>query len=211
MNLCGVILAGGMNRRMGGQPKALLERNGRTFLELQLEEMALCRERIVVTNEPERYEVALGQVKGDVKVIRDLRPGAGPLAGIQAALHAAASDLLWIVGCDMPCISSEAAAVLAQLRAETDAEAAIAQIGGRLHPLHGVYHRRCLPQLEAMLAEDERRLMRLFDRINWRAAEEAVFESAGVGLGFVQNINDPAQYAALERQDQNEHKYNGFR
>ncbi|CAG7648953.1 molybdenum cofactor guanylyltransferase [Paenibacillus allorhizosphaerae] len=195
MNICGVVLAGGMNRRMGGRPKALLERNGRTFLELQLEEMSqLCRERILVTNEPERYKPVLERAKGEVRVVRDLQPGGGPLAGIQAALHAAASDMLWVVGCDMPCIHARAAEALEQLRAEADAEAAIARIGGRLHPLHGVYHRRCLPQVEAMLAEEERRLMRLFDRISWRAGDEVVFESKGIGLDFVRNINDPEQY-----------------
>ncbi|TVY05538.1 molybdenum cofactor guanylyltransferase [Paenibacillus cremeus] len=200
MRLAGVILAGGMNRRMGGRRKALLTLDGRTFLGRQLEELAmLCEERILVTNEPEAYGDALRDVPGEVRVVRDLQPGKGPLAGLQTAMSVVESDVLWVVGCDMPHISAPVAAALARLLTAEEADAVIARLGGRLHPLHGVYHRRCLPLVEAMLVAGDYRVMRLFDRIRWLEVDETWLEREGLrgAVSFCQNINDPDDYEAL--------------
>ncbi len=52
--ITGVILAGGLNRRMGGRLKALLPVQGQPLLLRQLKEMSsICKQVIVVTNELE--------------------------------------------------------------------------------------------------------------------------------------------------------------
>ncbi|MBP1157097.1 molybdenum cofactor guanylyltransferase [Paenibacillus sp. PvR098] len=196
----GVILAGGLNRRMGGQSKALLKYEGRTFLARQLTELgSACSELILVTQEPERYEEELRTVDvvHHIRVIPDLQPGKGPLAGLQAAMGAAANDELWVVGCDMPSVSSRAAEAMSRLRRDLDGDAVIARLHGRLHPLHGLYHRRCLQTVERLLAEEDYRMMRLIGELHVQEVDDSFFERQGIPTDFTRNINNPDEYNKL--------------
>ncbi|MFB6365520.1 molybdenum cofactor guanylyltransferase [Paenibacillus elgii] len=198
--MTGVILAGGQNRRMGGQSKALLMYEGNTFLARQLAELgSLCAELLVVTQEPERYEAVVHAFPGEspVRIIPDLQPGRGPLAGFQAAMRAASYEELWIVGCDMPWVDAEAAKALSELRSSVGANAAIAKIDGRLHPLHGIYLKACLPEAERLLAANDLRLMGLLDSVALQVADESFLERKGISKGFIRNINDPDEYERL--------------
>ncbi|WP_281944186.1 molybdenum cofactor guanylyltransferase [Paenibacillus tyrfis] len=198
--MTGVILAGGQNRRMGGQSKALLMYEGDTFLDRQLAELgSLCAELLVVTQEPERYEAVVHTFSGEapVRIIPDLQPGRGPLAGFQAAMRAASYEELWIVGCDMPWVDAEVAKALSELRSSVGADAVVAKIDGRLHPLHGVYLKSCLPEAERLLAANDLRLMRLLDSVALQVADESFLERKGISTGFIRNINDPDEYERL--------------
>ncbi|TBL67911.1 gephyrin-like molybdotransferase Glp [Paenibacillus thalictri] len=194
--LTGVILAGGENKRMGGRLKALLEWGGRTFLELQLEQMnQICEETFIVTNRPE----LLTKYRSDkVRFTADVQPGLGPLAGMQAALRQIGDGAaVWLVGCDMPFVSAGAAAVMAALYEEYGVDAVIPCIDGRLQPLHAIYGRQCLAAVERHLEDGERRMMKLLDSIRWIAADEASFKKSGISLDFVQNVNTTQQYKLL--------------
>jgi molybdopterin-guanine dinucleotide biosynthesis protein A len=68
-------------------------------------------------------------------------PGKGPLGGMHAAFLAAAYAYCWVVGCDMPFLSPEAALLMLSRIAEHDAVVPV--IKGKLHPLHGVYAAQC--------------------------------------------------------------------
>lgn len=196
----GAILAGGMNRRMGGQSKALLKYEGRTFLARQLTELGrACSELILVTQEPERYEDELRSVavSGSIRVIPDLQPGKGPLAGLQAAMSAAENDELWVVGCDMPSVSARAAEAMSKVRRDSDSDAVIARLQGRLHPLHGIYHRRCLQTVERLLAKEDYRMMRLFGELHVQEVDGSFFEQQGIPTDFTRNINNPNEYNKL--------------
>ncbi|MCP3773877.1 molybdenum cofactor guanylyltransferase [Paenibacillus sp. MZ04-78.2] len=198
--MTGVILAGGQNRRMGGQSKALLMYEGDTFLARQLAELgSLCTELLIVTQEPERYEAVVHAFSGEspVRIIPDQQPGRGPLAGFQAAMKSASYEELWIVGCDMPWVDAEAAKALSELRSSVGADAAVAKIDGRLHPLHGIYLKNCLPEVERLLAANDLRLMGLLDAVTLQVVDELFLERKGVSKGFIRNINDPDEYERL--------------
>ncbi|WP_284644311.1 molybdenum cofactor guanylyltransferase [Paenibacillus silviterrae] len=195
--LSGVILAGGLNSRMGGRSKALLSYQGRTFLEHQLVVMrSCCQELLLITNEPDRHKSVLPK-HFNVTLIPDRQPGLGPLGGMQAALHAAKNDTLWVAACDMPFISAAAALALAGLLEEDSWDAAVPRLHGRVQPLHGLYRRRCLPSVERQLQAEDLRLMRLLDKLCTAYADEAFFETRQIGLDFARNVNDPAAYEQL--------------
>lgn len=196
--LSGVILAGGENRRMQGRPKALLTLGGQTFLHRQLAvQSEICHELLLVLQPGSALEGELGAWAGRVRVVHDLQPGKGPLAGMQAALREARGETLWVVGCDMPCLSAPAAQLLAERMVQGNAEAAIACIDGRSHPLHGVYRRSALPALEAQLAAGDYRLMGWLDKLTVERVEETEFEAHGLRTDFVRNVNDPNDYVIL--------------
>ncbi|MBP1992950.1 molybdenum cofactor guanylyltransferase [Paenibacillus eucommiae] len=254
--MTGVILAGGMNRRMGGKLKALLPIEGIPLIRLQLQEMSqLCRDILIVTQTPQLLKDAIdGFDSARVRYMADIWPGKGPLSGIHAACKALESanslelvdaaapadslelvdsvapadslklvdseapadsielldsvastesagysdtaneNLLWIVGCDMPYISAAAAEALGGLCLDGDADAAIPVIGGRIQPLHGVYHRRIAGIAEELLSKETYRLMGLMERIEWKKADDEFFLQRKIDLQFTMNLNTHEEY-----------------
>lgn len=104
MSLLGVLLAGGSSRRFGS-PKALARLHGRPLWSLGLEALEACGGTVVaVANDPEVSS------RLPVPVRPDLRPGLGPLAGLETALVWAqdeGAEGVLIVGCDMPWLGTD--------------------------------------------------------------------------------------------------------
>ncbi|TXK76596.1 molybdenum cofactor guanylyltransferase [Paenibacillus sp. N3.4] len=146
--LSGVILAGGENRRMRGELKALLPFGGKPLIARQIDIMReICDEIIVVTNEPKPY---LSVVDRSVRIITDFYVGQGPLGGMHAALSLAKHASIWVVGCDMPFISSKAAQLLLQRKLD-GFEAVVPLVAGQMYPLHGIYDQACASHIGPLL------------------------------------------------------------
>ncbi|MFZ1901568.1 MAG: NTP transferase domain-containing protein, partial [Azonexus sp.] len=89
--ITGVILAGGLGRRMGGTDKGLQELHGRPLVAWVSERLAPQVDELLINanQNVERY-AAFGD-----RVVPDQIPDyAGPLAGVHAALSAAAYPLV---------------------------------------------------------------------------------------------------------------------
>ncbi|MDR6554191.1 molybdenum cofactor guanylyltransferase [Paenibacillus qinlingensis] len=195
--MTGVILAGGLNRRMGGRPKALLPVQGEAMLLRQLKEMShSCEQIIVVTSEVEPLQPVLAGLTVDIEVlcVRDIYPQKGPLSGIHAASKVAHSTHLWIVGCDMPFISGDAAKAMVEVCRDTNVDAVIPELEGRLHPLHGIYGRDVGPEAELLLQQQNYRLMGLLDHIDWQSVNLDFFVQRGLRTNFATNLNTPEEY-----------------
>src|SRR5439155_2404727 len=95
----GFVLVGGNSSRMG-QDKARLPLHGKTLVEHVAAAVAEAAGSVTLVGAPERYQ-SLG-----FPIVPDDRPGAGPLAGIHAALGASRADWNLIVACDMPVLSA---------------------------------------------------------------------------------------------------------
>ncbi|MFC5471751.1 molybdenum cofactor guanylyltransferase [Cohnella suwonensis] len=193
-----VILAGGRGRRMGGANKALLRLGGETLLERQLREAAKWTDEvIVVSNEP----IPLLQDFG-VRVVPDVYPGEGPLAGLHAGLSATTRRYVWVLACDQPYPSAEAAELLLRCLSEateapeaTEAtEAAVSVIGGRAQPLHAVYRQEVVARAASLLADGVRRLNDLLSGISWIPVTEERFVRSGIPASFAEDIDTPEQY-----------------
>ena len=152
----GIVLAGGLARRMGGGDKGLLELAGRPILDHVLARLA-----------PQVRFVALN-VNGDASrfarwglpTAPDTLPGNhGPLAGILAGLDwmvANAPGLSWVatVPTDAPFLPRNLVArMLAKVEA-SGAEMACAVSGGRRHPVAGLWPIRLRNDLRHALIED---------------------------------------------------------
>ncbi|HEY8609869.1 MAG TPA: molybdenum cofactor guanylyltransferase MobA, partial [Roseomonas sp.] len=128
----GVVLAGGLARRMGGGDKTLLPLNGRPMLAHLLDRLSPQVAAVVLNanGDPSRFAIAAP----GLPVVPDGVPGfPGPLAGILAGMdHAAGLGLDWVLSVpgDTPLIPSDLAARLHQGRAPI----ACAASCGRVHP-----------------------------------------------------------------------------
>ncbi|MDF2924123.1 MAG: hypothetical protein K0R57_3037 [Paenibacillaceae bacterium] len=192
--ITGAILAGGQNRRMEGQVKALLPFSGELMIERQIKYLKMmCDEVIVVTNQP---NVFLPVLDRSVRIITDYFPSKGPLSGMHAALSLARNQDVWIVGCDMPFISPQAAQLSWELKKTLKCDAVVPVIDGKTHPLHGLYSKNCADAISALLLSGEYRVMEMLRMIYWQEAPEAYFQEQGVDLKFVTNVNNREEYEA---------------
>jgi molybdenum cofactor guanylyltransferase len=137
----GVVLAGGLARRMGGGDKPLREIGGRTILARVIERLAPQCECLILNanGDPERF-ASFG-----LPVIADgVKDHPGPLAGILAALDWAAANrpnAAWILSApgDCPFLPRDLVARLRQALIAEDAELAVAASRGRSHPVIGLW------------------------------------------------------------------------
>lgn len=199
-----IINAGGESRRMG-RPKALLPvpptatpliaHVARRLATLPLERV------VVVANDPDLP--AQAHLPAATIFVPDAYPGTGTLGGIATGLQQVAGWAI-VVACDLPLVSAALFAGLARLAAEqTDGadrwDAVVPVVGGYAEPLHALYHRRCLPAIEARLAQGQRRVISFLDDVNTRYVSEEEIRAVDPQLHSFVNANTPAEWnAALQ-------------
>lgn len=190
--ITGVVLAGGQSRRMGGKTKALLPFPKLPLIQLQLEEMSkCCDELLIITHDPALFEPI---VKGMAHVIPDMYPGLGPLGGLVTAMTHCRGDFIWLVGSDMPYISSAAATVMQETLEHSHADAIIPVEEGMVHPLHALYHIRTKSIAEAVLARQQFSMMAFLSSIECIEVTSTYYEQYQIPFDFTVNMNTPSEY-----------------
>ncbi|WP_405285544.1 molybdopterin-guanine dinucleotide biosynthesis protein MobB [Gaopeijia maritima] len=184
--LLGVVLAGGESRRFG-RPKGearvgrltLVERASRTL-------RPLCAE--VRRSGPDD--------------LPDLRPGEGPLAGIESALARAAStgaDGVVVLACDLPAVhTATLVRLIERWREAADPRNTVAAPDLPLQPLAAVWGVGMLPAVTAALDRGERSARDAARDLGHFAAIDAERLAGDVGLAAPQllhNVNTPDDLA----------------
>jgi molybdenum cofactor guanylyltransferase len=155
-----VVLAGGRSRRMKAD-KARLDVGGRTLLEHVLAQVEPWFDEVLVSLSPEQNAPPLPR-PSKARIVRDERPGLGPIGGLLACLKAARNDACAVVACDIPEIDVSLLRDLAKGVADADIAVPVGPAG--LHePLFAVYRRSIIPAVEALLAQGERSLLPLYE------------------------------------------------
>jgi molybdopterin-guanine dinucleotide biosynthesis protein A len=159
----GVLLAGGLARRMGGGDKPMREIGGRTILARVIARLKpQCDGLILNANgDPARF-ASFG-----LPVIADsVADFPGPLAGILAALDWAAANrpkVSWVLSAaaDCPFLPRDLVARLHRARADENAQLAVAASGGQSHPVIGLWSVGLREELRhALVVEDVRKIDR---------------------------------------------------
>ncbi|MBA3447725.1 MAG: molybdenum cofactor guanylyltransferase MobA [Pseudaminobacter sp.] len=162
----GVILAGGLARRMGGGDKPMRQIGGRTILDHVIERLApQCDALILNANgDPARFAPFGLPVVPDT--IEDFP---GPLAGVLAALDWTAEnrpDAAWVVSAagDCPFLPRDLVQRFHRARIAEGAELGVALSGEQTHPVIGLWSVALRNELRHALVEED---MRKIDR--WTA------------------------------------------
>ena len=156
MRAAGFVLAGGQSTRMGTD-KARLPLGSHCLVEDVAGKISAAAGNVALVGSQERYTDL------PFECLDDLRPGFGPISGIETALASRRGDLNLIAGCDMPRLEI---AWLRELILQARSSEALCVVAhdadGRTHPLCAVYKAACLPLVSRAI--DERRL-KLMDLI----------------------------------------------
>jgi len=191
----GVVLAGGLARRMGGGDKGLIELHGRPILDHVLERLSPQVDRMIINANGDPGRLAAY----DLPIVADAVEGfAGPLAGVLAGMQwAARNDAEWIVtaATDTPFFPRDLVDRFRQAVAETGADMACAASGGRHHPVFGLWPVALRDDLSRAMTTDGVRKVDL-----WTARHRiAVAEFADQPYDPFFNVNRPEDVAEAER------------
>ncbi|WP_326909510.1 NTP transferase domain-containing protein [Sedimentibacter sp. MB31-C6] len=183
-NVTGILLAGGKSSRMG-KDKALIKYGDETFMSNSLKKLnKLFDEVIVVADNVEKYHIE------NVKIIKDIYPGMGPMGGIHAALKAAKNDWLFVIPCDMP--MWEVFLVEEMLKHRLDNDIVVPLINDHMEPLFALYKKTCIPGIEQCLNNNIIKVIELYSLVktNYLDLEKLYHEFNQCTKSFF-NINTP--------------------
>ena len=187
MHITTVILAGGKGTRIGGN-KGLQLLHGKALIDWVLDAIRPQSDEILINANTNKSDYA----SRGVGVIADLSPEyAGPLAGLQAALHSAQHEWVACVPCDTPFLPGN---LITRLRSAITptTEAIVAIADGQRQPTIALYRKSVLLKLDAYLDSGARKAG---DWLHILDVSEVVFENA---VAFA-NINSLEELAVANR------------
>ncbi len=194
MNVAGVILAGGLSRRMGGNEKSLLKLAGKHPVSWVADAMRPQTDHLALNanGDPARFEFL------ELPVLADTVEGfVGPLAGILAGMRWAATldgvTHLVSAAADTPFLPANLVHKLLNVMQNTS-DIAMADSMGRIHPVFGLWPIHLADDLEHFLvAEDKRKILEFAHRYSLHSVN---FDKPNTDPFF--NINTPEDLVAAE-------------
>lgn len=180
-DLTAFVLAGGQSTRMGWE-KAMLELAGRTLLERALGLASTVAAEAVIVG-------SRGEFARYGRMIEDVYPEQGPLAGIHAALRASATDYNLILAVDTPFLEARFLEYLIAQARQSGAVVTVPRTAEGFHPLAAVYRRDFRDTAERALREGRNKVDALFPEVETRVIEVDELEKFAFVPAIFENLN----------------------
>ena len=188
----GVILAGGLARRMNNQDKGLINYKGRPMVSYAIAALAAVADQSFINANRNREQYQ----KFGLPVIADQTDSFdGPLAGVLTAMIHTDADVLVVMPCDSPLIKAEHLQKLLATRAEHDADVAVAFDGKRLHPVFLAIKTSLKTSLQDYLASGQRKMD------SWLEQQKMMKADFSNDPEVFININTLTELSELEAKD----------
>lgn len=154
-DVTGIVLAGGLGRRMGGVDKGLVELEGRPMVAYAIARLEPQVGALLVNaNQNAARYAALGY-----PVVADAVAGfAGPLAGLQAGLGRTTTRFAVTVPCDSPFLPADLVARLGAGLLGANVQLAVAKTFDQPHPVFALVRTDVMPHLTAFLEGGGRKI-----------------------------------------------------
>jgi molybdenum cofactor guanylyltransferase len=190
----GVILAGGLARRMGNQDKGLIRFKGQPLVSYAIAAMSPVADQTIINANRNLADYQ----KFGLPVIKDRTDSFdGPLAGLLAAMMFAQPNILLVMPCDSPLIRANHLEKLLLTRKEHDADVAVAFDGERLHPVFLALKTNLKSNLQDYLQSGQRKLE------NWLTLQKIVKVDFSQEPDIFININSMVELSELEAHSSN--------
>ncbi len=167
----GFVLAGGRSTRMG-RDKAVIRLHGLTLVEAALRKLRalpLGRMPRIAGGRPDLRDLA--------PAVQDLRPGCGPLGGMEAALTASSAAYNIFLPVDVPLAPVRLLAWMLERARVTGAQATFPRVHGRPEPLLAVYRPEALQRIGEALDDGAYAVTEVFaSRLSTSAQSIDIFD-----------------------------------
>lgn len=179
----GIILAGGLNRRMEGRNKALLPVGQQPIIERQIRLFEeLFSEVILVSNHP------LDFASWDCLIVSDILPVRGSLTGVHAGLFYARFERAFVIACDMPFIKVEMIRLLLE-EGSPKWDVVVPVTAEGYQPLFALYSKRCLKVMEDQLRQGRMKISQVYSRVKVKKIPEERLREIDPELISFFNVN----------------------
>jgi len=171
-----------------GRDKALLPWGTSTLLDHALARLReACPEVRILCGPETRY------TDRGVPVQADLRPGAGPLAGLEAGLLQVQPEAVGLfLGVDLPFVT---AALLSGLLQRSEGFDTVVPVwAGLPQPLCAVYRATCLGPVQQRLESGELKMTSFWPDVRVREVRERELRAYGDPAALLRNLNTPEEY-----------------
>lgn len=186
--ITGLVLAGGMGRRMDSRDKGLVKFRGKAMVAHVIERLAPQVDSLILNANRSLLEYS---VFGYPVVSDEVSGFAGPLAGLHAGLQACSTPFIVTAPCDSPFLPTDLAARLYEALQNDVAELAVAKTGDRAQPVFALYSATLLPSLSQFLESGGRKIDAWY--LKHRTVEVSFTDAAAFA-----NINTIAELQALQ-------------
>lgn len=195
-SVVGIILAGGLAKRMGGGDKCLLPLAGKTLLQRTVERAKPQVETLLLNANGSSLRFARTRLPVIPDIFADNR---GPLAGIHAGLswmRQFTPEAQWLASfaSDTPFFPTDMVPRLFDAASTSHSQLAVAKSRNRIHPIFALWHVSLLERIEHQLKSGE--TPRLQDWVQQQQMVEAEFVADAYDPFF--NINTPQDLYAAE-------------
>jgi len=197
----GFLQAGGGSTRFGTD-KALVQLAGKTMLQRTVELLAQVCDNVRVVAPAGKYN--------DVPwpVIADRWPGEGPLGGILTALlnvnqlaqpQGPRSSWALVLSCDMPFLTPDFLAFLADRAERSQAQVVVPQSRNGLEPLCACWSTNSVTTLQAAFDQGVRKVTEAMKRLPMEVLDESLWKRFDSHTGLFWNMNTPADLTEARR------------
>lgn len=195
--ITGVILAGGLSRRMGGGDKGLLDLGGATMLGRVIDRLRPQVGALVINANGDASRFA---AFGLPVVADETADYSGPLAGILAGMrwslaHVPAVRHIATVSSDAPFLPTDLVARLSPAIGDRPDQIALARSAGEVQPVIGVWPVALADDLQARLAAGTRKIMAWAERHATVQVDFAEIDIGGRKVDPFFNANTPEDLA----------------
>jgi molybdopterin-guanine dinucleotide biosynthesis protein A len=190
--ISGVVLAGGANKRFGGHSKSQIVINGETIISRIIGTISsIFSEIILVTNTPEEFSEFSNCV-----ITGDHFRNTGPIGGIHAGMKISARDSIFVIASDMPLIQAEFILREVKYFEENDYDIVTPRIGDLSEPLHSIYRKSLLKDVEDFInAGTSKALWEFFRKSNVGYMD---LDDADDIKDIFLNVNSPSDLALVK-------------
>jgi molybdopterin-guanine dinucleotide biosynthesis protein A len=195
--VAGVVLAGGLSRRMGGGDKGLRELGGKPLMAHTIERLSAQASPVAINANGDLSRFAVF----GLPVIPDLTADhPGPLAGVLAGMRwaetaAPHARFIATAACDTPFFPEDMAERFLAAAGRADSAIALASSAGRTHPVFALWSLSLADDLQDALASGARKVSDWIDRHQHFIVEFPPVNLSGALADPFFNVNTPDDLA----------------
>jgi molybdopterin-guanine dinucleotide biosynthesis protein A len=186
-----IILAGGESRRMG-RDKAMLPFANQPLIQSVISVVQPLFSETILSVREHRPEILLTQVC-------DWTTDGGPLMGLLSTFSNITTSWAFVVGCDMPFLSSGLVQQLAVKRCQY--QAVIPVVGGKLQPLSAFYERSCVSIMRTSYSLGDKSLLGAIQNLQTCYVDETQMVKADPELHNFFDLDTPQDLAIAQQLD----------
>jgi molybdopterin-guanine dinucleotide biosynthesis protein A len=190
----GIILAGGKALRFGRE-KNLIVIDDQILINRTCSAIkSVCEEIIIVTNRDQLEE--LSKLNIQARLVTDIFPNKAAMGGLYTGLVNSSNEYSLAVASDMPFLNIDLLSYIVE--AANGFDVAVPKIGSFIEPLHAVYSKNCVIELQRLLKANTLSLYRLLNAVKTRYVSQEEIDRFDPEHLSIFNINTSADLAKAE-------------